>query len=322
MKNTLIASILLLLGACAPQPEQTTLTSRAFDNSLTLTVSGLPLETAKKTAQSALDDLLFVAEVSHPWKPGPLGRTNQLLGYTAEFSANPSILPQIREATRLETTTRGYYAPALGKLQQQWGFHSDFPEGPVPDQTAIDAILDAEPSMQDVRLEGIRMKSVNEAVRIDFGALAQGHALDTARQRLKESGTARARIDNGNAVAVLGEEWPLQLPFGGKLTLQADEAAVTLTSDDYAFSENGRQYHRYINPHTGRPGSGLRSVTVLHPSTTSAAAIAQALMAGGEAKLAELLAVIPVEYALAITDDGRTIATAAMQQRLDNVGQQ
>jgi thiamine biosynthesis lipoprotein len=320
LHSALLLLLSVLLVGCTPQPETFTTGSQAFSHPLQLTLRGLPEARAEAAAQRAIEDLLFVAEVSHPWKPGPLGRTNQLLGLEAKFSANPSVLPMIRKATLLSEMTRGYYAPAHGKLQQLWGFHSELPVGPVPAAEEIAAILGARPKMADIRIEGIRMHSTSAAVRLDFGPFAQGYALDTARQRLRESGVNYARLDNGNAVAVLGGGWRVSLPGQtDKLPLQRDETLVTLNSDDRAFSEEGRRYHPYLNPHTGYPGRGLRSVSVLHAYAATAAALAQALLAGGETKLAELIEVIPVEYVLARTADGRTITTAAMARRLGTV---
>lgn len=320
---TAVVSLLVLftMAACAPKPPCNTVTSSAFSQPLELTVCGQPNTDANTAAAAAIEDLLFIAEVSHPWNPGPLGRTNQLLGFETEFSANPSILPMIRQATALSHRTQGYYAPALGKLQQLWGFHSELPAGPPPVQGEIDKLIQANPRMSDIRIDGIRMRSNNAAVRVDFGPFAQGYAVDTAIQRLRESGIARARLINGRITAVLGREWKVSIentPLQG-LVLRDGEAAATLSTEDHSYPQGDMNYHNYLNPFTGHPGRGLKSITVIHGSAATAAALAQALLAGGETKLAELLQVIEVEYALAITSDGRTIATEAMTKRLGAV---
>lgn len=313
--------LLAILAGCTPAPETYSARSQAFTQPLEVTIVGLEQEPAEAAAFSAIEDLLFIAEVSHPWKPGPLGRTNQLLSFEAEFSANPSILPMIRQATELAQQTGGQYAPALGQLQQLWGFHNDPPQGKVPDAEAITAILDARPQMDDIHIDGIRMRSDNAAVRIDFGPFAQGYALDTARERLREHRVTRARIDNGNAVAVLGEGWSLTLPgeHNGTLPLQDGEAAITLSSEDRGFSAVQEHYHPYLDPATGYPGRGIHAVTVIDSRAARAAAVAQALLAGGEAQLAAQLQQLGPQYALVLTQDGRMVTTAAMAKRLGTV---
>ena len=321
---TLLPLALLLLATlagCTPAPESYSARSQAFSQPLEVTVAGLQQQRAEAAAHSAIEDLLFIAEVSHPWRPGPLGRTNQLLSFEAEFSANPSILPMIRLATELERQSDGRYAPALGQLQQLWGFHSDPPQGEVPAAEAISDILKARPRMEDIRIEGIRMRSENAAVRIDFGPFAQGYALDTARERLRDHGVTSARIDNGNAVVVLGEGWRLALPGEAerRLALQPGEAALTLSREDRSFSDAQGRYHPYLDPATGYPGRGIDTVTVIDTSAATAAALAQALMAGGEAQLAAQLQQLRPKYALVQTEDGRTVTTAAMAKRLGAV---
>ncbi|MCW8829424.1 MAG: FAD:protein FMN transferase [Gammaproteobacteria bacterium] len=321
---SLLAGLLLLLGAltaCTQESPSHTSTATAFSRPLELTLRGVAQNEAEKAAHTAIEDLLFIAEVSHPWNPGPLGRTNQLFSFGAEFSANPSILPMIRLAGRLEQQTAGYYAPALGRLQQLWGFHSEFPQPMVPSREEIDTLLAARPRMSEIQIDGIRMRSGNSALQIDFGPFAQGYALDTARARLAEQGVTSARIDNGNAVAVLGEDWKLELPgqAAGPLSLHDGEAAVTLSTADVTFADEEGRYHPYIDPYTGYPSRGMDSVTVLHPSAATAAALAQALLAGGETKLASQLQVLSIDYASIITEDGRTVTTPALARRLGSV---
>ncbi|MFO7594557.1 MAG: FAD:protein FMN transferase [Pseudomonadota bacterium] len=313
------AILLLALSGCNSAPEPYTATGQAFSRPLEVTVQGVAQPRANEAAQSAIEDLLFIAEVSHPWKPGPLGRTNQLFTFESRFSANPSILPMIRKAAALAEKTGGYYAPHLGKLQQLWGFHSEFPEASTPDREEIEAILDSHPQMSDIQIHGIRMQSTNAELRIDFGAFAQGYALDTARQRLQEQGIHHARIANGNAVVALGDGWTYTLPTQPEQTLPLHdgEAAVTLTTEGHAFDSNDA--HPYLDPATGYPSKGLRSVTVIHSSAADAAAIAQALLAGGEEKLNEQLAVIPVEFALITTIEGKSVTTPGLDSRIVDV---
>lgn len=317
----LIALLFGMLGGCGTSDAPHTTTGTAFGHPLELTIRHSPEEEARKAADTAITDLQFVAEVSHPWKPGPLGRTNQMFAFGAEFSANPSILPMLRKAGELEKLTRGYYAPGLGGLQRLWGFHTEFPQGPIPSRAEIDALLAARPSLSNIRTEGIRMHSDNPALRVDFGALAQGHAIDTAMQRLRESGIRRARLDNGGVTSVLGEQWQAQ-PGSDEATrvkLHDGESMVTLSIDDQFLPDLSERYHPYINPQEGKPSVGLRAVSVIHHEAATAAALAQALLAGGEEKLSWLLEVIPVEYALVVTEDGRQITTEAMAQRLVTV---
>lgn len=321
LPSYLPAIFLLLLAGCTPSPESHTVTDEAFSRPLELTLIGLPAAQAEAAAQSAIEDLQFIAEVSHPWKPGPLGRTNQLLALKAEFSANPSVLPIIRLARKLSERTGGNYAPAQGKLQQLWGFQGERPAKMPPDAESIEAVLEANPKMEDIHIEGIRMRSSNAAVRVDFGAVAQGYAIDTAIERLREHHVKAARISNANAMAVIGSGWTVQLDgiSNTPLPLQDGETVIILTTAGRGETAQRHSRHPFLDPKTGYPSKGLRTVTVIHSNAATAAAMAQALLAGGEKQLATQLKVLPVKYALAITSDGRQIVTPDMAHRLDTV---
>jgi thiamine biosynthesis lipoprotein len=309
---------IVFLTGCTPSPESHTFTNEAFSRPLEVTVIARSAAQAETAAQSAIEDLQFIAEVSHPWKPGPLGRTNQLLALEAEFSANPSVLPMIRQARQLSKITGGYYAPAQGKLQQLWGFQGERPAKMPPDAERIKSLLEANPQMEDIHIEGIRMRSDNATVRIDFGAFAQGYAIDTAMQRLREHHIKAARISNGNAMAVLGSGWSVHLTglADTPIPLYDGEAVIMLTTAGKGETDSNHARHPFLDPKTGYPSRGLRTVTVIHSSAATAAAMAQALLAGGEKQLANQLEVLPVEYAIVTTRDGRRVATHAMAKRL------
>ncbi|MGM0594295.1 MAG: FAD:protein FMN transferase [Pseudomonadota bacterium] len=312
----LLLPMLLLLSACDSPPQSHTSRSSAFEQPLTLTLLGTSEQHAREAAEVALEDLHFIAEVSHPWRPGPLGRSNQMFGLAGEFSANPSIMPMLERAAELEQLSHGYYAPALGKLNALWGFHSDLPTGPIPAEEEIQAILEAEPTLDAIHREGITMRSDNPAVQVDFGPFARGYAIDTARDRLIEEGIETALLDNDNFIATVGEGWQFSLGNNGMLPLQAGEAAVTLDTTEYRLDDGQLPYHPHLNPQSGYPGRGIERVTVLHPSAGTAAALAHALLAGGEAMLPQQLQRLPLEHALIQTNDGRSITTPALEQRL------
>jgi FAD:protein FMN transferase len=320
MHRVFTTFILLSLIACsadAPFESRTT----AFGQPLLLEIDGVPTEKAQVEADDIFADLHYISDAAHPWSAGALGRTNQLLKMTAKFSANPSVLPLIAAAQRLEKETHGYYAPALGGLQQLWGFHSELPDGPVPEATSIKELLAAKPAMSDVRVNGIVIDNNNPSVRIDFGPMAKGYALDVALQRLRDAKITHAKLVNGNMLAVVGAGWNAKLANGQSLPLRDGEVEITLERDEHAYTLGDKSYHPYLDPFTGYPSSGLLSVSVIHSRGADAAAFAQALLSGGRGKLEELLRVIPVKYALAVTDEGEIILSDGLKRRLGTVQQ-
>ncbi|MFU8836736.1 MAG: FAD:protein FMN transferase [Thiohalomonadaceae bacterium] len=316
---------LYLLSACgqAPQFEQSNryqLESTAFGQSLHIETWSTQADIAQQAMQVAVDDLHYIAEISHPWRPGALERTNVLLAMQGEFSANPSGLPLIDQATALYRQSDGHFNPAMGQLQRLWGFHQDAIDLAQPaDAEAIDAVLNARPDMDAIRVQGIRIAASNAQLRLDYGHFARGHGLNIARQRLQEAGLSQARLQTPNAWVLLGKpEAAVALShYGGlPLLLETDESVYTLSVDDRYYRADGQQIHPFISPFDGQPVQGIRHLSVIHPSAASAAGLAQALLIAGLDALPALANQMGVADYLLEDQSGQRYASAAMLARL------
>lgn len=270
---------------------------------------------------TAEEDLHYVLGMSHPWEPGPLGRTNELFSLTGAFSAAPSGMLMLEQARELYQLSDGWFNPALGQLQRLWGLQQDDLSTANPaTQEAIDQVLQTAPSLTQIHVEGIRMSSSNAMLRLDYGPFAFGYALDTARQRLREAGISQAQIISGNALVLLGE--PLT-PFalghypGVQLKLLANESVFTVAIADRHYWHNDTLIHPFIHPHNGQPVRGLASVTVLDShGTARAAALAHALLVAGEEQLPALATRMGVARYLLQHEDGTLLASHEMLDRL------
>jgi FAD:protein FMN transferase len=314
----------LLVSGCdsrdTPSTSPHVLGTTAFDRPVRLEVYGTNPELADSALRVAKADLRYIAEVSHPWRPGALRRTNELLGLASEFSANPSGLPMIALATELYRQSHGHFNPAMGRLQELWGFHQDDLDLVLPaEPVALAEVLEAAPSMEDIRIEGIRMHSRNPYVQLDYGPFAVGYGLDTARLRLQEAGILQARLQTDNAVVLLGQAaHATTIPHypGLQLLLRADEALYTVTIRDRFYELDGRLIHAYLSPFDGHPVRGIASLSVIHPSAATAAAQAQALLIAGTDGIPSLAHRMAITHYLVQHDDGRLFASAAMRERL------
>lgn len=112
---------------------------------------------------------------------------------------------------------------------------------------------------------------------LDFGGAAKGLAIDRAMARLRQTpGIEGAMISAGSSTQVWGrksdgEPWRIGIEdprdTGTVLAVigaQAPDMLNVSTSGDYQlfFERNGVRYHHILDPATGRPARGLRSLTV------------------------------------------------------------
>jgi len=322
-KPSYLLPLLLLLTACQGEPPVQRKTFDAYGSPVTITVQGMAAEAAQAAMDEAAADLLYIEEGNDPALPGPMARTNQLLATTAAFSAVPSLLPQIRQAQALSARSGGLFNPALGALLEQWGFYND-PPGPPPRQEAIAAILAQQPAMDDIRIDGITMRSGNAAVRIDLGDFGRGYALDTALARLREAGVGTGNLATPGAVARIGRGAELTLVLTAadgqtplaRIALQPDEAAYTVTALRRSHVYEGQLYHPLLDPASGAPARGVFAVTVFHASLAEAAAAAHALFVAGPQRWIDTARALGIERALLVDTQDAVRVTAPLAGRI------
>jgi FAD:protein FMN transferase len=153
--------------------------------------------------------------------------------------------------------------------------------------------------------------------RLDPSGYVKGWAVQLASDRLLAAGSANHCVNAGGDIRVRGCPRPGE-PWRIGIRHPWDAAAVcfVLGGTDLAVATSG-SYERgdhVVNPRTGRPASGLRSVTVTGPDLGRADAYATAAMAmGGVAGLRWLAALRGYESA-AIADDGRCFRSSGLPE--------
>lgn len=318
---------LLGCGQNTPQVDETRDTILVFGTFVEVILLDVPAERKQAVLDAINNDLAYMHNAYHPWESGPMGRTNHLLSLAGEFTANPSVLPLIIKARQLSEQSGGLFNPAIGKLMRLWGYHDEFPpEGPPPDDAKIKALVAQQPSMNNLRIDGVRINNSNPAVRLDMGAIAKGHALDSIMDRLKTLDVHNAIINTGGDLKVLGRRgdraWHIGIrdPRGDGViaSLDAHDGEAVFTSGDYErfYEYEGRRYHHIIDPRTGYPADQVRSVTVIHTDGATADAAATALLVAGPQDWPGVAKAMGIEQVMLIDKDGLVYLTPRMQQRI------
>ena len=126
-------------------------------------------------------------------------------------------------------------------------------------------------------------------VRLDFGGIGKGYAVDRVSDVLSAYGPCLASA--GGDLAVRGGVWPIGVETGdGQLTLElANGAIATSGSDRRRWTTTEGVAHHLIDPSTGRPAkTDLLRVTVVGRTAVEAEVLATALyLAGAESATRE-----------------------------------
>ena len=192
------------------------------------------------------------------------------------------------------TETKGAFDPTVGPMVSFWRLRQKVQIAPtaadvrrVLSQTGYDKVSHI-PHARRVRF-------TQKDMRLDFGGLAKGYAVDKAAESLKQAGIRRAIVNAGGdlyafgAPSAAGIQHPLR---AGELigAIRLENRAVA-TSGNYErfFEIKGKHYCHIFDPRTGWPVQGVVSVTVTAFTALDADALATAAFVLGAEKGIEFL---------------------------------
>lgn len=213
------------------------------------------------------------------------------------FKVSQDTLAVVSEALRIHQLSDGAFDPGLAPLIELWGFDKKQTNNQVPadelikERQAMINFTDAQ-----VRQEQGCIVKGNDLLQINLSAIAKGYAVDELIAILEQQyGIQNYLVEIGGELRVNGNNahnkpWTVAIesPDPGSRSVQKVITPIDMavaTSGDYRnfFEKDGKRYSHTINPISGYPiEHKLASITVLHPSTMTADAMATTLMVLGE----------------------------------------
>ncbi|MDP9041731.1 MAG: FAD:protein FMN transferase, partial [Bacteroidota bacterium] len=198
----------------------------------------------------------------------------------------------IERSTRISRVTQGAFDITYGSVDKRlWNFDTKLNE--LPDKATAKKMTRLI-NYRNIILnrEEMTVMLKEKGMRIGFGGIGKGYAAERAKLIMKEQGVVSGIVNaSGDMTA-----WGLQ-PDGQPWTIgiadpnARDKIFSYLNITDMAIATsgnyekyamiNGRKYSHTINPKTGLPISGIKSVTVISPNAEIADAMATPLMIMG-----------------------------------------
>lgn len=201
----------------------------------------------------------------------------------------------VSEAVRIGQETAGAFDITVGPLVNLWGFGPEDPRTSPPNDSDIESTLViVGVDLLQVDCDRSSVRKSFSTTRIDLSGWAKGYAVDQLALILDAAGMENYLVEIGGEIKVRGrnaENRRFAIAIESPSTRQDDEFSLIHVSDigiatsgDYRtfFEHDGIRYSHMIDPRTGHPiHHDLSAVTVLHPSTAYADAIATALLVLG-----------------------------------------
>ncbi|GAB6054579.1 FAD:protein FMN transferase [Magnetospira thiophila] len=322
--------MVLLLGglvACDQAPTVQKETLYVFGTLVEISLYDVPADEAAAAVAEINHKFRKMHEDWHAWQPGALTALNQAFAEGRSLETLPSIVALIERGRDLSRLSDGLFNPAIWALVSLWGFHADeMPKGTLPDFARIKELVAQHPSMDDIVIDGLTVRSRNPAVQLDFGAFAKGVALDEAVALLRARGIRNAIVNAGGDLNVIGRPgnrpWKVGIrhPVGWGViaSVELADGENLYTSGNYErFREHeGIRYAHIIDPRNGMPVTHIVSASVLHRDGGLADAAATALSVAGPEHWQRIARAMGLDQVLLVDDAGTVYATPAMAARV------
>lgn len=330
LKHLLYLSLIplsLTLSSCVKSPAAHHEQLLEFGTLVDIKIWGVTPEQGQAAVAKLAKDFSYMHRTWHAWKPSALGRVNQLLVTNEWFSMAPSILPLIKEGSRLSRLSDGLFNPAVGNLIRLWGFAKDDANtGPPPDDGAIELLVRQNPQMSDIMIEGIQARGKNRALALDFGGFAKGYAVDRAIEHLRELGIHNGIVNAGGDLRAIGRHGERPWRVGirnprsegvlASVEIEGDESVFTSGDYERFYTHNGIRYHHIIDPRSGYPARGFSSVTIFAHEAALADAAATAIFVAGPGKWLAVARKMGVSGVMVVDTEGNVEMTPNLQSRI------
>ncbi len=333
IRLVVLAALLMLLAACGKPPLHRQ-ESFVFGTRVEVLIAGLDEAQARPAAAAVLQEFDRLHRTYHAWQASELSALNEALGAGQAPALTPEMAALIADAQRIAVLGEHLFDPGIGGLIKLWGFQSDEFKAVLPDAAALAGWRAARPGIADLQLDGLRVSSRNRAVALDFGGYLKGVALDRAAEILRAQGVSNALINIGGNVMALGSKngarWRVGIQHprqpGPLATLALDDGEAIGTSGDYQryFELDGKRYCHLLDPRSGEPVTHTQALSVVitprpQAGTLSDAASKPLFIAGDDwPRLARQFA---IDQVLRVDAEGRVQVSAALQRRLEYVGE-
>ena len=298
-----------------------------------ISIIGLSPEASNEAALAVEKDLQALDYIGYTFEEeGELHQLNAAIAQGQPMQVSDSLLDAIINAGKLYSASGGLFNPAAGALTAYWEFHceqDECSESPYPDEVQrlvndqIAKMISRHPSMDDLFIRGNEIMSRNRLVKLEFGDMIRGLALDKGIEHLGRIGVSNAMIDIGGSVRTIGtrgdHDWWIGIPDAtGKHLIASienidNQSVVSVRAFDKSVGKQGLVYRHIVDPRTGMPVKDVQSVTVMHESAMIANAAAVTFLIAGTKDWKMIAEKMDVHKILVITNDGTIFTSPAME---------
>lgn len=229
----------------------------------------------------------------------------------------------IRRAKKISELSEGAFDISFASINKLWYFDGSMNK--IPSEEEV------KKSIEKINYKNIELNEEDHSVfltekgmRIGFGAIGKGYAANSVKKMFIELGVKNGMINAGGDLiawgdGLNGEKWKVGIANpdkkkGAVSWLQINDMAV-VTSGNYEkfVIIDGVKYAHIIDPRTGYPARGLKSVTIICPDAELADALATTVFVLGQQKGLDLINKLNAVECVIINDNDDIITSKTLK---------
>ncbi|RYZ23772.1 MAG: FAD:protein FMN transferase [Chitinophagaceae bacterium] len=251
-----------------------------------------PAEAASPALEAAIGEIRRIETLFTTFsESSETARVNRAAG-VEPVVVSPEFYQLVERSLRISGLTQGAFDISYGGLDKRlWNFDRDLTELPDPETARLGVrLINYKNIILDPRAGTVFLRE--PGMRIGFGAIGKGYAAERARSLLRQRGIPSGVVNASGDLCCWGQApggrlWTVgivapddaRLPFA---TLELREGAIATSGDYEKFAViGGRRYAHTIDPRTGLPVAGIKSVSIICPNAEIADALATPVMVMG-----------------------------------------
>lgn len=289
-----------------------------------ITAMAMREEQAMRAVAHGIQEIERIESLISSWKAD---------SQTTRINANAGIQPVqvdrelfdlIQRSLKVSSVTRGAFDISFGGIGHNYIF--DRGEHGLPEDSLLVKSI-AQVGWQYIVLnsEDLSVYLPRRGMKIGFGGIGKGYAANAAKKVMSAIEGVKGGVVNASGDLMIwgqndkSDGWPIQIANPQNVDralawLMVKEGSV-VTSGDYEqyFMHQGRRYAHIIDPRTGVPTTGIKSVTIVCPDAEMGDALATAVFVLGQEEGIALINSLKNVEALIINDRDEMIASRHLQ---------
>lgn len=317
MRNKLIyISLFLFLFGCSSQQEKIKRTTISMGTAIEIQVIHPDDQLAHEAINAAFKEVERInqkystyIDSNYIWVINNSG--------VSELKVDDETFYLLQKCDEFFKVSRGGFDAAIGTYIDILGFETENPHEPTEEEirSALEKV-----GWKHIELLPGNIIKKNRPVKINFGGIAKGYAVDRMADVLKNNGINNFLVNAGGELISEGSDWTIGIQHPRKRnellgSIILNNISVA-TSGDYEqyFEKDNKRYHHIINPANGLPALETQAVTILTQKNIDADALATGIFVMGPLDGLQIIESLTNVEGLIVDSSGTILKSSGFDQ--------